>query len=548
MKTKNEKIMKRLMILGVLMMVVGKVAIAQSIQGMGFEDSIPDGQDMEKSALIYFKYTKYSDRDLDTLKVSLWSHYFGQLASTEGQVSKRIPLRKGSMLEGLFPSSDQVITVNISDLQGPSYISLSLSSNEPFNKYLIFPGDSIKIYAQPFRNILTFGGPSAPLFECQRALNNHRQAHSFQRAVRYTQRSQSSLEEFLEKDDNRRIYQQAQRNFGEVLSLPILDESYLALLHSEAKQIPIDKSLLILDSYQSQLSKEAYEIILANEIGMLYDRLVLDWTQAYRHAKQVVNPGFVEKLEAFYAQEIETLRFEFEKETILGATYYQDFLMNQSKALSQLKNQPLFVSLENYPNEVRDFLIGKYIIGNFSKLSNGSEILEKALGSIEEPSIRPYLERLYHRQGAGQPIENFAFENLKGELVRLEDFKGKTVFLDFWFTGCKACINFYEGSLHSVEEYFKDNKDFVMISISMDKNRKMWEKSVAGGRYTSSSVVNLYTNGEGFDHAFLKQYNIVGAPHQLLIDGDGRMVQSGGLQLMPEGLIGVLEGVLAEGR
>ncbi|AFL85097.1 thiol-disulfide isomerase-like thioredoxin [Belliella baltica DSM 15883] len=539
--------MKKIITILLLVLVAGRIAVAQSIQGMAFEDAIPDGQDMEKSALVYFKYIKYSDREPDTLKVSIWDYYFGQLASTEGQVSKRIPLRKGSMLEGLFPSSDRVITVNISDLQGPSYISLSLSSNETFNKYLIFPGDSIKIYSQPFRNILTFGGPSAPLFECQRALNNHRQAYSFQRAARYTHRSQSSLEEFLEKNDNRLIYEQALQNFGEVLSLPILDESYLALLQSEAEQIPIEKSLLILDSYQSQLSKDVYEILLANEIGLLYNRLVLDWSQIYIHSKKVGNQSLVEKLEEFYFNEIGNLNFEFEEETIKRAIYYQEFLINQSKAISQLKQQPLFVSLANYQENVRDFLIGRYIIGNYRTLSNGSEVLEKALSSIEEPNIRPYLEKLYHRQGAGQPIENFEFENLNGEKVKLEDFEGKTVLLDFWFTGCKACINFYEAHLHKVEKHFEGSEDFVLISISMDSDYEKWKKSVEGGRYSSPTGINLYTNGEGFDHSFLKQYNIVGAPHQLLIDGEGRMVQSGGLQLMPEELVEILEEVLAEG-
>lgn len=531
-----------------LIVLTGRIAVAQSIQGMAFEDAIPDGQDMEKSALVYFKYTKYSDQESDTLKVSLWNHYFGQLASTEGLVTKRIPLRKGKMLEGLFPSSDQVITVNISDLQGPSYISLALSSNETFNKYLIFPGDSIKIYSQPYRNILSFSGPSSPLFECQRALNNMRLAYSFEKATRFTQKSQSSLTEYLEKDDNNSIYEKAKQNFGEVLSLPILDESYLALLQSEAEQIPIEKSLLILDSYQSQLSKDVYEILLANEIGLLYNRLVLDWSQVYIHSKKVGNQSLVEKLEEFYSNEIGNLSFEFEEETIKSAIYYQDFLINRSKAISQLKQQPLFVSLANYQEGVRDFLIGRYIIGNYRTLSNGSEVLEKALSSIKEPNIRPYLEKLYHRQGAGQPIENFAFENLKGEKVKLEDFKGKLVLLDFWFTGCKACINFYEAHLHKVEKHFEGSEDFVLISISMDSDYGKWKKSVEGGRYTSFSAVNLYTNGEGFEHEFLKRYNIVGAPHQLLINAEGRMVQSGGLQLMKEELIGVLEEALAEGK
>ncbi|MFD2037547.1 TlpA family protein disulfide reductase [Belliella marina] len=525
----------------IISIIAGNMVVAQSIQGLAFEDAISDGQNRENSALIYFKYTKYSDRDADTLKVELWDHYFGKLAKTHGYTFKNIPLRKGSMLEGLFPSSDQVITVQIADLHKPSYISLSLSSNNTMEKFLIFPGDSIKIYSQPFRNILTFSGPSAPLFECQRALRNQRLADAFLRPAKYIHPNQASRNTFLDKKDNSAKYDQAKLNFGEVLDLSVVDNTYLERLKSNTQTVPTGGVYRILEFYRDQISQEAFDLLLADEIGFLYNRLIKDWSSAYSFKKIEGDTEFLQKLKAFYYEEIHPLNFGFDIETIKNSTYFKDFLISKSKAESNIKDQPIFKTLGQYPDDIRDFLIGKYLFNNFGQLSNGTEILNDVLTYVREPYIRQKLEELYSKKGSGQAVKDFEFKDIDGNLVRLSDFKGKTVLLDFWFTGCKACINFYETYLSQVENHFEETDGFVLVSISTDKDPSKWKNSVAGGRYSSPTGVNLYTNGEGFNHSFLIDYNITGAPYQLLIDKDGRMIQSGGLQVSHEKLIPLLE-------
>lgn len=66
---------------------------------------------------------------------------------------------------------------------------------------------------------------------------------------------------------------------------------------------------------------------------------------------------------------------------------------------------------------------------------------------------------------ASLPAEDFALEDLDGNSVRLSDFSGKTVLLNFWTTWCTACV-MEMPDLVELDARFDD--DFVILGISLD--------------------------------------------------------------------------------
>lgn len=128
------------------------------------------------------------------------------------------------------------------------------------------------------------------------------------------------------------------------------------------------------------------------------------------------------------------------------------------------------------------------------------------------------------RLKAGKISPDFKLVDLKGNEVWKNDFKGKIVVLDFWFTGCSGCIGAAR-TLKQIKEHFKDYPDVSFVSISVDVSKDTWRKSVDQGRYVVSDVVNLYTSGLGTNHPIVKDYNVNGYPALYLLDEDGKIVQ-----------------------
>ena len=63
------------------------------------------------------------------------------------------------------------------------------------------------------------------------------------------------------------------------------------------------------------------------------------------------------------------------------------------------------------------------------------------------------------------PTDDFALPDLSGKLVRLSDFRGKTVLLNFWTTWCTACLT----EIPDLVELQRRNPDrLVILGVSLD--------------------------------------------------------------------------------
>ncbi|MCY1555050.1 Thioredoxin-like protein [compost metagenome] len=102
--------------------------------------------------------------------------------------------------------------------------------------------------------------------------------------------------------------------------------------------------------------------------------------------------------------------------------------------------------------------------------------------------------------------------------------------IDFWYTGCGACMGFHKNFHQRGYPLIKDNKDFVYVSVSIDKQKKTWLKSVANGDYSSNDYLNLNTE-LGVSDPFLKYYERNAMPFLILVDKNGKIYSS---RIIPE--------------
>jgi len=131
---------------------------------------------------------------------------------------------------------------------------------------------------------------------------------------------------------------------------------------------------------------------------------------------------------------------------------------------------------------------------------------------------------IYKVQGQSQKAADFKLTDTNGKIVWLTDFRGKVVVLDFWFTGCINCMNFYRTSLSDAERHYNHNPQVVFVSVCIDKERDKWRKSLEKGKYTSATSVNLYTDGLGDQHPVIKQYNVGTYPQPIVIEKNGNII------------------------
>jgi thiol-disulfide isomerase/thioredoxin len=66
---------------------------------------------------------------------------------------------------------------------------------------------------------------------------------------------------------------------------------------------------------------------------------------------------------------------------------------------------------------------------------------------------------------AGVPATDFSLQDLSGKAVRLSDFRGKPVLINFWATWCPSCVR----EIPDLMELQKHRPDLVVLGVCLDK-------------------------------------------------------------------------------
>lgn len=141
----------------------------------------------------------------------------------------------------------------------------------------------------------------------------------------------------------------------------------------------------------------------------------------------------------------------------------------------------------------------------------------------EEENSTENQEKTEQEQGydleVGKEAINFTLENLDGEEVSLEDYRGKIVLLNFWATWCGFC----DKEMPDLQKLQDENEDLVVLAIDVMEDRKTVENYIEEGGYDFEVLLDV--KGE-----VAAEYFISAFPTSYFVDKEG--VFLGGIQGM----------------
>jgi peroxiredoxin len=116
--------------------------------------------------------------------------------------------------------------------------------------------------------------------------------------------------------------------------------------------------------------------------------------------------------------------------------------------------------------------------------------------------------------GERKPAPNFVLQDSSGKTVKLKDYRGKVILLDFWATWCHGCKEEIPWFSEFQKTYGK--KGFAVVGVSMDEGG--WK--VVKPFLAETHVPYRMLLG---DDATAKQYGIENLPDTFLIDQHGQV-------------------------
>lgn len=153
----------------------------------------------------------------------------------------------------------------------------------------------------------------------------------------------------------------------------------------------------------------------------------------------------------------------------------------------------------------------------------------------ENPALRQKVQDdLARLDMVGKPAPVVAVSDLHGNPVRLSDYKGKYVLIDFWATWCAPCLAELPKLQAAYETYH--GKGLEIVSVSLDETPEAVSEFLKTRKMPWKQIHNATSGGD-----LVGSYGISNIPASFLIDPQGNVAR---IDLRGESLGKALESIL----
>lgn len=198
--------------------------------------------------------------------------------------------------------------------------------------------------------------------------------------------------------------------------------------------------------------------------------------------------------------------------------FAEEYTKTYNKVTNEIKDYELNYVKNNFNSYLSLLLIEKLTNSNSIEPFKSQKLLNNLSKDIQEYNLTIKLKNqieILLKIEVGKPAPIFEAPNFSGQLISLNDLKGKATLIDFWASWCNPCRVQNPKIVKLFKKYH--SKGLELIGISLDDNATSWQTAVAKDNLTWTHLSNL----KKWNDPIAVLYNVKSIPSTFLLDKKG---------------------------